>query len=1032
VHITETLRRGIAVLLAVLVAAVLLPAAASASPATDALHASRAESTLRGIAGSAQKTTTTTAALTSANLSTGLASYAKANAWEKGVDFALKASPAYSGGFGVVSYAFDAKLGTTGLAMRNVAGNCSLAYVSRGSVANWTWPDLGENCAGVAALRGRTGAQPGFSEPGAPGVPSGLVAASGNELIDLSWARTTDADLDHYEVLLHDGTTVNVSKASTTRRVSGLENGTEYCYQVRSVDANGTASAWSNTACATPEAPKVPATPLDLAATPGDTKVNLSWGGVLDETVTGYNVFVDGVLLTKVTERTYTVTGLTNDREYSFEVSAVRADGAESPRAGPALATPRDMTPPPVPTNLRLVSAGLNNLNVAWNSVSAPDLDHYNVYVNGTFWGRTTATGTTLSITGLKPGTSYVVTVSSVDKTGNESAQSAPLSATTTRDTTAPAAPRNLAGTPGDTTVSLKWNAGTEPDLKYYDLYRSGGGASTQLIARVPVGTTTYLDTNLVNGTEYTYYLRAVDESGNQSSSSNYVYVTPRDSVAPGKPTDLTAVMLEGSSEKATSSWKAPADTDLRYFKVYSNGTYLGRSTNAATLTYALSGLLPGTTYVLEVSALDLSGNEGPKSDPFTLVTPPQQPGTSFTTGVAASYAEGSSVAYDKAGNVYVTGGRSSSDTGTTYGRRFNAATQAWENLPSLPNARMYHTSAVDDKGRLFLFGGRNVMRWQQITSSCCTVNAFYYDGSFLNSVDMYDPATGKWTTMAGSMPSKHANGASIVTNPDGTFVIIGGLTSYSNYNSTNLDAPSSSVDKYNPATNTWTVLASLPAGRSEHASVVDSQGRVYVVGGTYQYTYDSARTYRSLEFGATTASTYRYDPATNRWTQLGSLPNRNGYGGRYLGIAVDPSDRVTVVGGRYEYGSNQYNYNSDIQRIEPGSSTWTTVGNLPYPASKVATAVDASGSIWVFGGETFSGVQSRITRISPSGTPTVMGDVKQPRALATAVLEPSGTFHLVSGQTWSNGVQESDGRFFSNYSSSVAAEKAERYKPAS
>lgn len=75
-------------------------------------------------------------------------------------------------------------------------------------------------------------------------------------------------------------------------------------------------------------------------------------------------------------------------------------------------------------------------------------------------------------------------------------------------------------------TVSLSWNKSTSPDIAGYDIYRSVfttacgpyGRISSQLNT-----STTYTDSNVVNGTSYCYAVKAVNTSNQQSDYSNIV-----------------------------------------------------------------------------------------------------------------------------------------------------------------------------------------------------------------------------------------------------------------------------------------------------------------------------------------------------------------------------------------------------------------------------------------------------------------------------------------------------------------------------
>lgn len=93
-----------------------------------------------------------------------------------------------------------------------------------------------------------------------------------------------------------------------------------------------------------------------------------------------------------------------------------------------------------------------------------------------------------------------------------------------TSDTKPPAAPTNVRASGGDTEVSITWNAGIEPDLAGYNVYRAT--TSVVPVTGAPLNGTTlltapsYLDRSVTNGTNYFYVVQAVDASGNKATST--------------------------------------------------------------------------------------------------------------------------------------------------------------------------------------------------------------------------------------------------------------------------------------------------------------------------------------------------------------------------------------------------------------------------------------------------------------------------------------------------------------------------------
>ena len=95
-------------------------------------------------------------------------------------------------------------------------------------------------------------------------------------------------------------------------------------------------------------------------------------------------------------------------------------------------------------------------------------------------------------------------------------------------DTSAPAIPQNLSATPGDSIITLSWNANSELDSIYYRIYMDTLASPTTVIDSTNSGTdTTIVIERLSENGDYYFRITAVDLSGNESGFSNEVHITP-------------------------------------------------------------------------------------------------------------------------------------------------------------------------------------------------------------------------------------------------------------------------------------------------------------------------------------------------------------------------------------------------------------------------------------------------------------------------------------------------------------------------
>jgi fibronectin type 3 domain-containing protein len=225
-----------------------------------------------------------------------------------------------------------------------------------------------------------------------------------------------------------------------------------------------------------------------------------------------------------------------------------------------------DTTPPTVPSGFTATPSTTEaTVNLSWiaSTDAGSGIKGYNVYRNNAKITPTPISGTSYADTGLTVATTYSYQIAAVDNADNESARTAVVSATTWTppDTTPPAVPTGLAAVGADGQVTLSWVTVVDIDLAGFNLYRGGSKVNSALIGKT---VTSYNDTGLTNGTQYSYQISAVDTSGNESALSAVVQAIPTDAIMVNLVPNGTSIIVQvsGGTGPYTVTWgTGPSDT---------------------------------------------------------------------------------------------------------------------------------------------------------------------------------------------------------------------------------------------------------------------------------------------------------------------------------------------------------------------------------------------------------------------------------------------------------------------------------------
>ncbi len=245
----------------------------------------------------------------------------------------------------------------------------------------------------------------------------------------------------------------------------------------------------------------------------------------------------------------------------------------------------------------------------------------------------------------------------------------------------------------------------------------------------------------------------------------------------------------------------------------------------------------------------------------------------------------------------------------------YDTTTNTWTRLADMPEA-ISHAGTVYDSA----------------TNTIWMLGGFVgpENAPAINHVWKYSITSNTWTA-GPAMPS--GTGAEAVVLVGRTIHVISGLTRNSSNAFVNTNEHwTMSLD--NPGV--WSNAAAMPTPRN-HAGFVTLNGLIYVVGGQDV----------KNETTGNSAAMEVYNPATDSWTRLASLPQGRSH---LMTSTLVYKGKILVIGGE----TNGVPARTDTLQYDPITNTWVTLTNITLPAARKApNAAIFDDLLIVFGGQT-------------------------------------------------------------------------------
>lgn len=448
-----------------------------------------------------------------------------------------------------------------------------------------------------------------------------LSATAGNGQIALNWTAASDAQ--SYQVERASSAPGPFSTLETTTNRSytdtSVVNGTTYYYRVTAANESGTTLS-----------PVVSVTPI--AVDPGGLRVEYKTGdtNATDSQMKPHFRIVNAgtapVSLSDLEIRYWLTSGQNQAIQVNCDWSQIGCSNIQANVTSMANPTPT------ADAYLSLkfaagagqLAAGANSgeIQLRMNSSNWANLNETDDY---SYDGSMTAYGVNTKVGLYRNGT--LIAGSAPTDTGQQPQP--------------PAAPTGLTATAGNEEVALTWNDSSE--AIYFTVKRSTTSGGPYTVIGRAVNGTSYVDSDLTNGTTYYYVVSASNDVG-ESLNSTAVSATPQGSVEPQLPAAPTGLTAAAGDSEISLTWNASANATHYTVKrsTTSGGPYTMIANAVSGTSYVDSGLTNGTTYYYAVSA---SNDAGESSNSSAASATPQ--GAIEPTGLVVLYKAGDTNATD-------------------------------------------------------------------------------------------------------------------------------------------------------------------------------------------------------------------------------------------------------------------------------------------------------------------------------------------------------------------------------------------------
>lgn len=208
-------------------------------------------------------------------------------------------------------------------------------------------------------------------------------------------------------------------------------------------------------------------------------------------------------------------------------------------------------------------------------------------------------------------------------------------------------------------------------------------------------------------------------------------------------------------------------------------------------------------------------------------------------------------------------------------------------------------------------------------------------------SVDAYDPVSDIWTEISSIPPSSYHMYSSAATTAAGCIYLMGGWDG---------DTDVKDNIEFNPSTGIWTEKADMTTARDGHRAI-GAGGRIYVFGGRNQIRQPDNSVIETL-----LKTVEVYDPATDRWESKRDMP----YASAFFGIC-EAGGKIYVLGGMQQDGQNII-LSDKVQVYDPVNNTWEVKAHMPE-AQWETEAVSVNGTVITVGSTNNTGRLSYIIR---------------------------------------------------------------------